>query len=263
MCLILVGVAARPGSRVFLLANRDEQHARASSAAAPWSEDPRVIGGRDLVAGGSWLAVRGDGRFAAVTNLRNLHAGPPPPAPQSRGALVRDFVLGDQPAGHWLDELRARIDQYAPFNLIVGDAGGVRVLDGGSGVHRPLEPGLHAVSNGPVDEHWPKMQRIRALAQEALSNGADPDTLRSLLGDRQQAGDEHLPDTGLDLERERALSAIFISGASYGTRASTWLDVGADGSIELHEASFGPAAEPTGIVRWRHAPGQNWSHAEA
>lgn len=262
MCLILVGVAAKPGSRVFLLANRDEQHARASSAAAPWSEDPRVIGGRDLVAGGSWLAVRGDGRFAAVTNLRNLHAGPPPPAPQSRGALVRDFVLGDQPAGHWLDQLRARINQFAPFNLIVGDAEGVRVLDGGSGVHRPLEPGLHAVSNGPVDEHWPKMQRIRALAQEALSSGAGPDTLRSLLRDRQQARDEHLPDTGLDLERERALSAIFISGASYGTRASTWLDLGEDGSLELHEVGFGPEAVPNGTARWRSTLDTGWIISE-
>ena len=53
MCLILVGVRARPGSRILLLANRDEFHARAADAMAPWSEDARVLGGRDLVAGGS------------------------------------------------------------------------------------------------------------------------------------------------------------------------------------------------------------------
>ena len=49
MCLILVGVAARPGSRVRLLANREEQHARASAAAAPWDEDVRVQLGRPLI----------------------------------------------------------------------------------------------------------------------------------------------------------------------------------------------------------------------
>ena len=259
MCLILVGVDARPGSRVMLLANRDEQHARASAAAAPWNEDARVLGGRDLVAGGSWLAVRGDGRFAAVTNLRNLHNGPPPPAPRSRGELVRDFVCGEQSAERWLVALLVRMDQYAPFNLILGDAEGVRVLDGGSGVHRPLAAGLHAVSNGAVDDDWPKMQRIRALAADALGNGADPAALLALLGDNRQAPDDQLPDTGLDRERERLLSPIFIRGTGYGTRASTWLDIGGDGTIDLHEASFGPDAIHTGVARWRHVPDTGWS----
>ncbi|MFA5591195.1 MAG: NRDE family protein [Lysobacteraceae bacterium] len=259
MCLILVGVDARPGSRVMLLANRDEQHARASAAAAPWEEDVRVLGGRDLVAGGSWLAVRGDGRFAAVTNLRDLHNGPPPSAPRSRGELVRDFVCGEQSAERWLDALLTRIDLYAPFNLIVGDAEGVRVLDGSTGEHHRLAPGLHAISNGPIHEDWPKMQRIRALANDALGQGADPSTLLVLLGDEQQAQDDRLPNTGLERERERLLSSIFIRGTGYGTRASTWLDIGKDGSIDLHEASFGPDGVRGGVVRWRHVPDAGWS----
>ena len=88
MCLLLIAVRCVPGRPLLLLGNRDEFRARASAAAAPWSEDARVIGGRDLVAGGSWLAVRSDGRHAAVTNVRT---GLPATAPKSRGWLVRDF----------------------------------------------------------------------------------------------------------------------------------------------------------------------------
>ena len=203
--------------------------------------------------------MRGDGRFAGVTSLRDLHIVPPPAAPRSRGVLVRDFVCGEQSADRWLDALLTRIDLYAPFNLILGDAEGVRVLDGSTGEHHRLAPGLHAISNGPIHEDWPKMQRIRALAAGSLGNGADPAALLALLGDNRQAPDDQLPDTGLDLERERLLSSIFIRGTGYGTRASTWLDIGKDGSIDLHEASFGPDGVRGGVVRWRHVPDAGWS----
>lgn len=253
MCLILVGIDTRPGSRVLLLANRDEFRARASAAAAPWAEDAEVLGGRDLVAGGSWLAVRGSGRFAAVTNVRN---GPPRPAPRSRGDLVREFVLGNAAAEDWLEALRPEVDQFAPFNLVLGDAAGVLAFDGGSRRVRRLGPGLHAISNGPLDQTWPKMRRIQTLARRALRTGnAGIPALLALLRDRQPAPDAQLPETGFGLERERALSPIFIAGEEYGTRASTLLEVGRAGAVELVEQRFGAAGHPAGRDHWRHPPG--------
>jgi len=53
MCLLLIAIDAAPGLPLLLLGNRDEFHARASAPAQPWSEDARVVGGRDLVAGGT------------------------------------------------------------------------------------------------------------------------------------------------------------------------------------------------------------------
>ncbi len=84
MCLLLIAVDATPEFPLLVLGNRDEFHARASASAQPWVEDERVVGGRDLVAGGTWLALHSDGRFAAVTNLRT---GVPATAPRSRGWL--------------------------------------------------------------------------------------------------------------------------------------------------------------------------------
>ena len=91
MCLILLALHAVPKRPWLLLGNRDEYHGRPSAPAAHWVDAPNVGGGRDLEAGGSWLAVTRDGRFAAVTNVR---AGPPRRGRRSRGALVADFVRG-------------------------------------------------------------------------------------------------------------------------------------------------------------------------
>lgn len=253
MCLILVGVRARPGSRVLLLANRDEFHARAAAAAAPWQDDARILGGRDLVAGGSWLAVRDDGRFAAVTNLRQ---GAPRPAPRSRGALVADFVRADSDAAAWLDALRPQLPDYAPFNLVLGDASGVTVFDGSSGRAQRLQPGLHAISNGPLDHDWPKMRRIRSAASATLAAGAGDSELLALLRDPDAAPDADLPDTGINPERERLLSPIFIAGSHYGTRASTLLEQTDDGALRLIEQGFGPDAVETSRKVWRVGQGR-------
>lgn len=249
MCLIVIGIEPRPRSRVLLLANRDEFHARASAPVAPWVEDANVVGGRDLVAGGSWLAVRRDGRFAAVTNVRN---GLPRPAPRSRGDLVRDYVLSTETATDYLARLRAHVDLYAPFNLVLGDASDVRIFDGSSGRTRTLGPGLHAVSNGPIDTPWPKMQRLKSLTKGALGRATNLEAFLPLLRDDEIAPDDQLPDTGLGLTRERMLSSIFIEGndSGYGTRASTVLEIDRDGQVDIVEASFGSSASPAGHAHW-------------
>ncbi len=258
MCLILIGIDPRPGSRVLLLANRDEFHARASAPIAAWVEDGGVVGGRDLVAGGSWLAVRRDGSFAAVTNVRN---GPPKPAPRSRGDLVRNYVLGTDTAADYLAALRPNISLYAPFNLVLGDASGVVLFDGSTRETRRLETGLHTVSNGPVERPWPKMSRLEHLVADELGHVTAADSLLAVLRDRHVAADKDLPDTGLDLARERLLSSIFIdgNGSGYGTRASTLLEISGDGQLDVIEVGFGPNAAPTARRHWRYQPNsQAW-----
>ena len=119
MCLVLIAIGVVPRTPLLLLGNRDEFHGRASAAAQPWNEDARIAGGRDLVAGGTWLAARSDGRFATVTNVRS---GVPATAPKSRGALVRDFVLGDATPAAYLRDVHDDIDEFGRADR-VGDGG--------------------------------------------------------------------------------------------------------------------------------------------
>lgn len=255
MCLLLIAVETAPRTPLLLLGNRDEFHARASAAAQPWSEDARVVGGRDLVAGGSWLALRSDGRFAAVTNLRT---GVPATAPRSRGALVRDFVLGEEAPTRYLEALRAAAGDYGPFNLVVGDGGGAFALGSSDRHVRTLSSGVHVISNGPIGVHWPKTERLlRRFEQLAAGrrDAVDEASLLDLLHDETQPPDSALPDTGVGSALERVLAPIFIRGEGYGTRASSLVEIGDTGSVVLRERRFGANAVASGEEAWRAARG--------
>ena len=248
MCLVLIAVSLVPQRPLLLLANRDEFHGRASAAAAPWNEDARIVGGRDLVAGGSWLAARSDGRFVAVTNVRS---GLPATAPRSRGALVRDFVLGEVAPARYLDAVHAECGEYGPFNLIVGSGAQVHLLSSAGGTPLALGAGIHVVSNGAPDVHWPKTQRLHARFEDWLRSGASDDgAALDLLRDESQPDDAELPDTGVGLELERVLAPIFVDGGHYGTRASTLLTIDADGGMRLRERRFGEHAQAQGEEAW-------------
>jgi uncharacterized protein with NRDE domain len=261
MCLLLVAIGANPRWPCLLLGNRDEFHARASMAARPWRENTHIAGGRDLVAGGAWLALRDDGRFAAVTNLRT---GMPATAPKSRGWLVRDFMLGDMPPTAWLAALRDSehgeqvfSTAYGPFNLVIGDDSGVLAMSSADGEIRALGPGVHAISNGPLGVRWPKTERLRQHFIDSARNHGDAEETRllDLLMDTAQPPDAQLPDTGVGLELERRLAPIFIVGENYGTRAATLVARRADGSLVLRERRFGPFTRDLGETCWQASPG--------
>lgn len=245
MCLILF--AWRPGHALPLVvaANRDEFHARPSLPLAHWDEAPGVYAGRDLEAGGTWMGVGPHGRFAALTNIRD-------PAqrlgPRSRGELVTGFLKGLAPPAQYLAEVAARADAYSGFNLLVGDAEHLYYLNARQPEPRRLDAGVYGLCNAALDTPWPKLLRGRQGLAERLDD-PQPERLLQLLADPIRADDAHLPNTGVGLETERLLSSVFITGAHYGTRASSVLLVRADGKRDFIEHSFGPSGAHLGEVR--------------
>jgi uncharacterized protein with NRDE domain len=244
VCLIACAWRADPRFELLLIANRDEYHARPTAPAAPLSDTPHVIGGRDLQAGGSWLQFSTRGRLAAVTNLR--HGVAPVNRPRSRGALVSAFVRGSTTVSEFTVPLVSTADEYGYFNLLLWDRLSLQLATNHPGFGSlGLGPGLHVLSNGPFNARWPKTERIRAGMRDWLDaapadDGAfDASRLFALLGDRSAALDEALPDTGIGLERERFLAPIFIAHPLYGTRCSTVLAMTADGRWWFEERRFG------------------------
>ena len=259
MCLLLIAVNAVPGKPLLLLGNRDEFRARASAQAAPWQDDARIVGGRDLVAGGGWLALRNDGRHAAVTNVRT---GLPATAPRSRGWLVRDFVLGDAAPRAFLDGVHEDVESYGAFNLVVGDREGTFAYGTADSAPRRLDDGVHVISNGRIGVHWPKTERLKRCFESAIASGASDDVgLLDLLVDESQPSDASLPDTGVGLDLERLLAPVFVRGsAQYGTRASTLAYLTGDGA-SLHERVFGTSANVEREIAWHLDPAQIWQRA--
>jgi uncharacterized protein with NRDE domain len=244
MCLIVFAWRPTHDIPLVLAANRDEFYERPSLPLAAWEDAAEVYGGRDLQAGGTWLGIGSGGRFAALTNIRDPRQ---PPFGRSRGELPVQFLSGSLGPEAFLHDLAERAGEYSAFNLLIGDARELWLLNSRTGVPEQLGEGLYGLSNADLDTPWPKVEKGKALLSECLIE-PQVSSLLDLLHDGQQAPDAILPDTGVGMNTERLLSSIFIATRSYGTLASTVLLVKADGSRQLVERTYGPYGKHLGDV---------------
>jgi uncharacterized protein with NRDE domain len=220
MCLIFLSLQDHSQYKLVIAANRDEFYQRKTAPANYWEDHPEILGGRDLEAHGTWMAMNKNGRIAMVTNYRdikNIKVSAP-----SRGALVTDYLLADESSMEYLEQVEKRGQTYNGFNLIVGSAEELWYYSNyKQGIHS-LSQGLHGLSNHLLDTPWPKVERGLTTMKTVLANSeVDSAKLFEVLFNDTVAADNTLPDTGVGLERERALSAMFIKSPGYGTRCST------------------------------------------
>ena len=250
MCLLVLAWQSHPRYRLIVAANRDEFHERPAAPMGWWPDDPRIVAGRDLRGSGTWMGATRAGRFAVVTNFRELERAAAD-AP-SRGELVAGYLRSDASStGDYLDVLRVHAARYAGFNLLLGDGSALwYVSNRGGGEPRALDRGVYGLSNHTLDSPWPKLVRSRdRLAELLATDRVEPDTLFALLADRNPADLDETPDTGLPADWERALSSPFVVHERYGTRCSTVLLVTHDGRTTLSERRFDAHGAQTGATR--------------
>lgn len=251
MCLILLALGQSEQFPLFVAANRDEFYQRPTTRMAWWEDEPDVLGGKDLLAGGSWMGVHRSGRMAMITNYRQI--GTDVVGRPSRGQLVRDFLVSGIEEDAFLERLQAEGQAYNGFNLLFGTPASLWYYSNRGGTHGPLEPGIYGLSNHLLNTPWPKVRNGMALLETAFSedlnagpDGTDPGVLLeqrlfAYLDDGSQAADDQLPSTGLPLERERVMSAACIISPDYGTRTSTVLSVDQSGVFKVRERGKVPA----------------------
>lgn len=239
MCLIVVALGVAPRYRLVVAANRDEQHARPTRAAAWWSDAPNVFGGRDLQAGGTWLAMDRGGRFAAVTNIRDPNR---PIGLRSRGSLVADFLLGTESAEGYASRAVGLGAAFGAFHLLVYDGRELYAASNRAGAVM-LGPGTHAFSNAPPGVEWPKAASAREGTDRWLGDAAPGDEpgnrLFALLAQRDDSG----------APEQRYQRTHFVVGETYGTRCSTVVLVNAAGRATFTERSFDAAGQLVGEAR--------------
>lgn len=227
MCLILVAYRVGPELPLVVAANRDEFYARPTASAHFWHGPARMLAGKDLEAGGTWLGVNEHGRFAAVTNV-----GEPPPAEPkaSRGALVQEFLAGSHRAEPYAAAIEQ--DRYRGYNLLLWD-GETLVYSSNRAPTRVLEPGYYGLANASLDEERHKVERGRAALRQCVEHHAKEGTedlserLTTLLADKVvPAQDEGREIPGRSAAEITAMGACFIVGSDYGTRASSAVSIG-------------------------------------
>lgn len=221
MCLVAWNWQPDSSTPLLVLSNRDEYYARPARALRLWptaSNGAKVLAGQDMQAGGTWMGVTTQGRFAAITNFRSGDVQRTDVT--SRGELVASFLQSDLTANCFLDWLTKHANEYNPFNLVVFDGQQLLGFESRNARTVVLEHGVGALSNAGFDTPWPKVVKIREKLKAQIGfNVTDTYSLVRLLHDTALASDDTLPDTGVPRELEQALSAAFVKTPVYGTRA--------------------------------------------
>ncbi|WP_373520129.1 NRDE family protein [Aquiflexum sp.] len=236
MCLLAFNWNNHPEYKLILVANRDEFFERPTASLHLWDEG--FYAGRDLRAGGTWLGIHPNGRFAALTNyrdMRNLKKDA-----KSRGDLVKNFLQGDMGPEEYLTEIQNEKDLYEGFNLLVGLGDELFYFSNKmEGIHK-LSYGLFGLSNALLDTPWNKLLMAKEKLKKKIEAGSlDKKALSEVVLSKTIEPDDQLADTGATLEQERAVSAQFINfGNYYGTINTTVLIWKHSGEVEIKEMRY-------------------------
>lgn len=234
MCLIVFSYKTHPKYKFILAANRDEFYDRPTTT-VDWWEDHDLLAGRDLKAKGTWMGVDKKGRFAAVTNFRDIKNIKEDV--RSRGDLPVNFLIGNQSSEEYSNVVFYEGSQYNGFNLLTMDDEMAHISNYDKQVNI-LSPGVYGLSNALLDTPWPKVKKSKELFQSKIKEDFQIEELIQLMQDDKVASDEDLPPTGLSLEMERAVSAMCIKTSNYGTCCSTAITIDFDGNVNYMEKSY-------------------------
>jgi uncharacterized protein with NRDE domain len=251
MCLIVFAHQLSTDYPLVMVANRDEFRQRVTQNMF-WWPNIDILAGKDLEAGGTWLALHKDGRWAAVTNFRRGFKSPNP-ALYSRGHLALDFLSQKGAALAFAQTVPNT--KLAGFNLLLWDNNELVFCSNEEHTEPTvLGPGLYALSNGTLDSDWPKMKHVKGQLEGSLSQPPQHSQLQTIMQHKIPAPDHLLPQTGIPIDWERRLSACFIDAPeyNYGTRSciSLWRDQW--GSIDVQETCFDTPTPIQQNFNWTH-----------
>ena len=71
MCLAVIALNAHARFSLIIVANRDEYHDRPALPAQIWPDNPQILAGRDLRAGGTWLGLAATARPVCSPTIGN------------------------------------------------------------------------------------------------------------------------------------------------------------------------------------------------
>ncbi|KAK7275749.1 hypothetical protein RIF29_16871 [Crotalaria pallida] len=245
MCIALILWQDHPLYPFLLLNNRDEYHNRPTKPVS-WWEGCDIIGGRDEIASGTWLACSKEGRVAVLTNVLELHTLP---EAKSRGDLPVLFLKSGKHPKEFAESLKSEAHYYNGFNLIVADIGSKSMVyisnrpKGQAITIQEVSPGMHVLSNAKLDSPWHKARRLERNFKEQLAKygkGEIPvkEITEKLMKDKVKAKKSSLPHI-CSYDWEFNLSSVFVEVDTplglYGTRSSAALTVRSNGEASFFE----------------------------
>jgi len=283
MCIAFFWVGDGSGPYKYIVgSNRDEYLTRACTRAHPWNNAQQghrfTFAGQDLLAKGTWLGIRAElllspveqakigpprkpdetaasFRFGLITNHREVPDGQKRP---SRGEIITSYLSEKslESTAEFVQRLSSRSSSYPGFNLLVGDFDGMFYVANHSGREKPerIDPGFHGMSNGALDDDWPKVVRGKKTFEDLVmkhfekggrssiaGEGILIDSIFKIMANHELSLDQKLPGV-YEKEAERNLSGIFVpefempsAKKVYGTRSTAVIIVRTDGTVAYSE----------------------------
>lgn len=235
MCLVAFSWKQHANLPLIISANRDEFFDRPTAPLHQWENG--ILAGKDLRSGGTWMGFHPNGRWSLLTNYRDFRKMGH--GEISRGKLVQDFLENSISPEDYLVEIQKDQDRYEGFNLLVSDGKSLFYFSNyGQGIQE-IEPGIYGLSNGLINEPWPKVELAKRQLEEILSEKIDHGSLLQILKSTKTYPTGKLPDTGAPQSLEKALSAQLIrTDGNYGTVSSSSVIQNQKGQIEIQERRF-------------------------
>jgi uncharacterized protein with NRDE domain len=205
---------------LIVAANRDEHYDRPSAPPTRWSTEPKIIAGKDLLAGGTWLGVNEHGVLAGIVNRRLNSEQDAPVHTRSRGLFCLD-LLSRPSAAEAREFTQWQEETYQPFTALFADRGEAWVAYniGREVRSQRLHEGLHVLSNAPhfdirsekIDRAYLRFaQFVDVSGLSSLNKTAMVRSLRRVLGDHTLGNGSNDPK-----------QAICVHGDTSGTVSST------------------------------------------
>ncbi len=224
MCVVVIGWRASADYPLVIVGNRDELHARPAASLARWDDRSGLIGGRDLISGGTWLGLSAEGAFGVVTNRRSDH--PMDPQARSRGLLLADWL--SEPGAGRMDA----VGEYNPVNLALVTPAGAEIVSNWPQVRRrTVEAGVFGLSNGDIDDRSSRVEALKPALKGWLARPGEVEPLLEALRDEA-------PTQAPGVDPLFGLAPVFMHHPIYGTRCSTVITVDRTGAGVARERSY-------------------------
>ena len=243
MCTAAALLKSFEEPEVFVCFNRDEFYERPTRSLHRWNSG--LFAGQDLVNGGTWFGVTAKGRIAFLTNIRDPKRHKD--GLKSRGTLLTSFLETNVSVAEFCRHLESCSGEYNGFNMVLIDLKErqFNVFSSVSGLAQPELGQAISVSNGVYgDPAWPKQAYAKNLMDGATTIKQNfHDNIQNGMRNVAQCEEIELPNTGVPIEWERALSPVFISSPKYGTRSVISLSMNRTDGATLVETQYGSTGE--------------------
>ena len=240
MCLIVFSISKKTDSidtnsefSITLMANRDEYYKRPTTSIDWWNDKP-ILAGKDLLAGGTWLGVNKNGRFAALTNYKE--DSEQKTYDLSRGKLITDYLESDSFTGpDYLSSLEG--ESFAGFNLLVSDGEGVHSYSNRKEGITTITEGVHALGNRFLNSDTKKVNKIKEDFKEYQKSLYNLDSAFNMMSKDSGNLESETKEDLIKRDYEE-IPYRFIKSKLYGTRCTTILTIDSSKKISVSEQNY-------------------------